>query len=100
MSLKDDSKEQPYARDTRNDHRPDDGAGRPAHGAIRALDNSPEVICKLLRSIAGGTDTIARGHDTILIAAAEMIEAHERRAKRDNRHRDNCTPDRCYCGSQ
>ena len=101
MSLKEDSKEHPYARvPPRDDHLRSHGADlRPGDNRLAAI-NSPETICKLLRAIAGGTDTIARGHDTILIAAATMIEAHEHRASRDNRHRDICTPDRCHCGSQ
>lgn len=47
--------------------------------AKRGLRNDPKTICKLLRAMAGGTDAQANRHDTILIAAAEMIEAFERR---------------------
>jgi hypothetical protein len=43
--------------------------------------NSPEAICKLLRAIAGGEIARANHHDTILIGAAEMIEAFERKLK-------------------
>ncbi len=41
--------------------------------------NDPQVICKLLRAIAGGTEAQASRIDTILIGAAEMIEAFARR---------------------
>lgn len=37
--------------------------------------NSPRAVCKLLRAIARGQTAIDNHHDTILIAAAEMIEA-------------------------
>lgn len=49
--------------------------------AVKA--NSPRAICKLLRAIAGGSVAIENRHDTILIAAAAMIEAYE--ARRDLR---------------
>jgi hypothetical protein len=39
---------------------------------------SSVVVCKLLRAIAGGADAGRNRYDTILIAAAEMIEAFER----------------------
>lgn len=45
------------------------------------LANSPATVCKLLRAIAGGRQAIDNRHDTILIAAVEMIEAFERKTK-------------------
>ena len=49
-------------------------------GAVN-FANSPKAICKLLRALAGGQMAIDNHHDTILIAAAEMIEAYERKTK-------------------
>jgi hypothetical protein len=40
--------------------------------------NTPETISKLLRAIAGGTDAKENNHDVIFLAAARMIEEHER----------------------
>ena len=44
--------------------------------------SAPAVTCKLLRAIAGYTDAHRYRYDTILIGAAETIEAFER-AKED-----------------
>jgi hypothetical protein len=38
------------------------------------LENYPEVVVKLLRAVAAGSDAKKHGHDTILNAAADMIE--------------------------
>lgn len=43
--------------------------------------NTPEALCKLLFAIAGGEMAKKAGHDTILISAAEMIKAFERRTR-------------------
>lgn len=47
------------------------------------IKNSPETICKLLRAIAGSGSAKANRHDTILIGAAEMIEAFEKIVRGD-----------------
>jgi hypothetical protein len=44
------------------------------------IPNDPKVICKLLRAIANAERVKTDRHDTILIAAAEMIEAYDKRA--------------------
>jgi hypothetical protein len=41
----------------------------------------PQALSTLLRAIARGTDAQEQKHDTILIGAAEMIEAFERKTK-------------------
>jgi hypothetical protein len=43
--------------------------------------NKPQTVSKLLRALARGTDAQEQKHDTILIGAAEMIEAFERKTK-------------------
>ena len=40
--------------------------------------NTPETISKLLRAIAGGVDAKENNHDVIFLAAARIIEEHER----------------------
>ncbi len=41
----------------------------------------PQAVSKLLRAMAGSTDAKEQRHDTILIGAAEMIEAFEKRTQ-------------------
>jgi hypothetical protein len=43
--------------------------------------NKPQMISNLLRALAQGDDAKEQRHDTILIGAAEMIEAFERKTK-------------------
>jgi hypothetical protein len=43
--------------------------------------NKPQTISRLLRALAGTEDARRQKHDTILIGAAEMIEAFERKTK-------------------
>lgn len=43
--------------------------------------NNPKTISHLLRVLAQGADAKEHRHDTILIGAAEMIEAFERKTK-------------------
>lgn len=43
--------------------------------------NKPQTLSQMLRAIAQGTDAKEQRHDTILIGAAEMIEAFERKTK-------------------
>lgn len=43
--------------------------------------NKPQTLSKMLRALAGGADAKEQKHDTILIGAAEMIEAFERKTK-------------------
>lgn len=40
--------------------------------------SEPRELSKLLRAIASGTDAKKHRHDTILVAAAEMIDAFAR----------------------
>lgn len=44
------------------------------HGVL----SEPSSVVALLKAMAGGTDAIQNRHDTILIAAAQMIEVFER----------------------
>lgn len=88
MSLRDDSMERPYDREN---PRSGDAARNPADTATRIVEliaearggkfsAPPDVVCRLLRAMASGTDAQANRHDVILIAAAEMIERFEKRA--------------------
>lgn len=43
--------------------------------------NKPQTVSKLLRALAGSDHAKAQRHDTILIGAAEMIEAFEKRTQ-------------------
>lgn len=80
MSLRDDSKEDPYGgRIIDRGH----VAGPPAGYVDRAFppaQHQPLTIAKLLRGIAGGTVARTHGHDTILILAAETIERFHAKA--------------------
>lgn len=46
--------------------------------AAAGVLSEPGDIVRLLRAMAGSTEAKANRHDTILIAAAEMIEAYDR----------------------
>lgn len=46
-----------------------------------AVYNDPKSVCQLLRALAGSDNARENRHDTILIGAAEMIEAFERIVK-------------------
>lgn len=46
-----------------------------------AVANDPDTIIKLLHAMAASTEAKANRHDVILIAAANMIEAFNVRAK-------------------
>jgi len=43
--------------------------------------NKPQTLSKLLRALGGSDNAKAQKHDTILIGAAEMIEAFERKTR-------------------
>lgn len=46
--------------------------------ALFGVENDPATVCKLLDAIAGSDNAKAARHDTILIAASEMIKAFEK----------------------